>query len=125
MKKATKRAILTLGIMFLFCFMVGSAQAAGQEDNSFVKFWRGVFQWPFNAAKDSAQAVGETGVKAAETVAQEGKDIGGALTGDKEAAKNLVVNPITGTAETVKTGVVGVGEMPGKATEESWPSENK
>lgn len=125
MNKATRRAVLTIGIMVVFCLVIGSAQAAEGQEGGFAKFWRGVFQWPFNAAKDSAKAIGDTGVKAVETVAQEGKDIGGTLTGEKGAAEDLVVNPVKGTAETIKTGVVGAGEMPGKATEESWPSENK
>ena len=102
----------------------GSARAE-EQDNGFVKFWRGVFQWPFNAAKDSAQVVGDTGVKAAGTVADEGKAIGGTLTGEEGAAEKVVTNPVTGTADTIKTGVVGTAEMPGKSVNESWPAENK
>jgi len=47
------------------------------------------------------------------------------LTGQEGAAEDLVTNPVTGTAETVKTGVVGAAEMPGKSTQESWPDEKK
>lgn len=114
-----KLALLVLAVLVISCVVVGSARA---EESGFAKFWRGVFHWPFNAAKDSAQVVGDTGVKAVNTVADEGKAIGGTLTGEKGAAKEVLTNPVTGTAETVKTGVVGTAEMPGKATGESWPA---
>jgi len=116
-----KLVLLAVALVLVSCVVVGSAQAAEQE-NGFVKFWRGVFHWPFNAAKDSAQVVGDTGVKAVNTVADEGKAVGGTLTGQEGAAKDVVTNPVTGTAETVKTGVVGAAEMPGKSVEESWPA---
>lgn len=119
-----KLVSLLLAVMVISCMVVGSAHAEEQE-NSFVKFWRGVFHLPFNAAKNSAQVVGDTGVKAVNTVTDEGKAIGGTLTGQEGAAKDLVTNPVTGTADTVKTGVVGAAEMPGKSTEESWPAEKQ
>ncbi|MFA6356388.1 MAG: hypothetical protein WCY23_04695 [Candidatus Omnitrophota bacterium] len=117
-----KKLALVLVVVFIASAMCVNAFAAEQQENGFVKFWRGVFQWPFNAAKDSAKVVGDTGVKAVGTVADEGKAVGGTLTGEEGAAEKVVTNPVVGTAETVKTGVVGTGEMPGKATEESWPA---
>jgi len=119
-----KLVSLVLAVMVISCLVAGSAHAAEQE-SGFAKFWRGVFHWPFNAAKDSAQVIGDTGVKAVSTVADEGKAVGGTLTGQEGAAKDLVTNPVTGTADTIKTGVVGTAEMPGKSTQESWPAENK
>ena len=118
-----KLALLVLVMMVFSCMVVGSARA--DDENGFVKFWRGVFHWPFNAAKDSAQVVGDTGVKAVGTIADEGKAVGGTLTGEEGAAEKVVTNPVTGTADTVKTGVVGTAEMPGKSVQESWPAEKK
>lgn len=120
-----KKLASVLTVVLVASAMSLNVFAAAQQENGFAKFWRGVFQWPFNAAKESAKAVGDTGVAAVNTVADEGKAVGGTVTGQKGAVKDLVVNPVTGTAETVKTGVVGAGEMPAKATEESWPAENK
>jgi hypothetical protein len=117
-----KKLALVLLVAFVTSMIAVNVFAAEQQESGFVKFWRGVFQWPFNAAKDSAQVVGDTGVKAVGTVADEGKAIGGTLTGEEGSAEKLVTNPVTGTADTVKTGVVGTGEMPGKATNESWPA---
>ena len=117
-----KKLALVLLVAFAASVMSINVFAAEQQESGFVKFWRGVFQWPFNAAKDSAQVVGDTGVKAVGTVADEGKAIGGTLTGEEGSAEKLVTNPVTGTADTIKTGVVGTGEMPGKATDESWPA---
>ena len=110
--------------MFVTCMVAGSARAEDQP-NTFTHFMRGLFHWPFNAAKDSAQVIGDTGVKAVGTVTDEGKAVGGTLTGEKGAAEKVVTNPVTGTADTIKTGVVGTAEMPGKSTQESWPAENK
>ncbi len=119
-----KKLALVLAVVLVASAIFFNVFAAEQE-SGFVKFWRGVFHWPFNAAKDSAKVIGDTGVKAVNTVADEGKAVGGTITGQKGAAEDLAVNPVKGTAETVKTGVVGTGEMPGKATEESWPAEKK
>ena len=121
-----KLALFVLAVMVMTCMVAGSARAADdQQENGFVKFWRGVFHWPFNAAKNSAQVVGDTGVKAVGTVADTGKAVGGTVTGEKGAPEKIVTTPVTGTADTVKTGVVGTAEMPGKSTDQSWPAEQK
>lgn len=109
-------------IVFSLILSVAAQAAEKEEPNSFVKFWRGVFHWPFSATKESANVVVDTTKKGAETITQEGKDIGGTLTGDSEAAKDLLVNPVKGTAETAKTAVEGTAGMPEKATKEAWPS---
>jgi hypothetical protein len=117
---------LAVGVIVALSLILGSAQAAEQQKpNAFVKFWRGLFNWPVNATKESADVVVDTTKRGADTIAQEGKDVGGALTGSGDSAKDLVVNPVKGTAETVKTGVVGTADMPGKATKGSWPAEEK
>lgn len=115
-----KSVLLVLAVAVVFCAAVGTAHAVEQE-NGFVKFWRGVFHWPFSAAKNSAQVIGDTGVKAVNTVADEGKAIGGTLTGQEGAAKDLIVNPVKGTAETIETGVVGTANVPAEATKEAFP----
>lgn len=120
-----KLALLVLAVMVVTCMVAGSACAADQQDNGFVKFWRGIFHWPFNAAKNSAQVVGDTGVKAVGTVADTGKAVGGTVTGEKGAPEKIVTTPVTGTVDTVKTGVVGAAEMPGKSTTDSFPAEKK
>lgn len=121
-----KGLFLAVAVILVCSVIAGSAQAAGeQEPNGFVKFWRGLFHWPVNATKNSAEVVVDTTKEGVNTIAQEGKDVGGTLTGSGDAAKDLVVNPVKGTGETVKTGVVGAAEMPGKSTQESWPAEGK
>ena len=121
-----KGLFLAVAIIVACSVVIGSVQAVEQQEpNAFVKFWRGVFHWPVNATKDSAEVIVDTTKKGVDTIAQEGKDVGGALTGSGDAAKDLIVNPVKGTGETIKTGVVGTAEMPGKATQESWPAEKK
>ncbi len=119
-----KLVLLVLAVMVVTCMVAGSARADDQG-NSFTHFMRGLFHWPFNAAKDSAQVVGDTGVKAVGTVADTGKAVGGTVTGEEGAAEKVVTTPVTGTADTVQTGVVGTAEMPGKSVNESWPTEKK
>ncbi|MFH0771936.1 MAG: hypothetical protein V1933_04890 [Candidatus Omnitrophota bacterium] len=126
MKTALKKFSLAAGIVLIFSVLAGSINAAEQQNESgFVKFWRGAFQWPFNATKESATVVTDTAKKGVDTIAQEGKDIGGTLTGQEGAAKDIVVNPVKGTADTVETAVVGAANMPAEATKESWPSEKQ
>ncbi len=121
-----KWLFLAVAVIVACSVVIGSAQAAEQQEpNSFVKFWRGLFHMPVNVAKDSADVIIDTTKQGVNTIAQEGKDVGGALTGSGDAAKDLIVNPVKGTGEMIKTGVVGTAEMPGNATQESWPAENK
>lgn len=122
-----KKGLFLAVAVILACSMIaGSVQAAEQQEpNAFVKFWRGLFHWPVNATKNSADVIIDTTQQGVNTIAQEGKDVGGTLTGSGDAAKDLIVNPVKGTGETVKTGVVGTADMPGKSTQESWPAEKK
>lgn len=121
-----KGLFLALAVIVVCSVAIGSAQAADQQEpNAFVKFWRGLFHLPVNVAKDSADVIIDTTKQGVNTIAQEGRDVGSTLTGSGDAAKDLIVNPVIGTGETIKTGVVGTAEMPGNATQESWPAENK
>lgn len=118
-----KRGLLLAAILVFVCVVAAGSVYAADEDNGFVKFWKGLFQSPGNTVQESAKVIGDTGEKAAGTVAQEIKDVGGTLTGSGDAAKDLIVNPVKGTAETVQTGVVGAANMPAEVAKESWPAE--
>lgn len=119
--KITAQIIAIVVISFV---IVGSLQAAENEPSGFTKFWRGLFGLPVNTAKESADVVVDTTKKGVEVIGQQGKDAAGTLTGSGDAAKDFIVNPVKGTAETITTAVTGTAEMPEKAADESWPSES-
>ena len=97
--------------------VLASAAFAGEgEKTDPVK---AVVTYPANLVGESAKVVGDTAQKGMETVTKEAQNVGGTLTGDGEAAKGLVVDPIKGTGETAETAVKGVVNAPGEAAKQS------
>lgn len=121
-----KISCLALGLIFVFTILSGSVSAAEQkEPNKFVKFIRGLFHWPVSATKETADVVVDTTKKSTEVIAQEGKDIGNVLTGDIQKTDEVIVGPVKGTAETLTQAAEGAVKVPGEATKEAFPSEQK
>ena len=63
-------------------------------------------------ANDSVNVVADTGKKGTQVVAQEVKTIGQVTSGDMDKAKDLVVEPVKGTADTAKTAIEGTANVP-------------
>lgn len=121
-----KISCLALGLIFIFTILIGSVSAAEQkEPNKFVKFVRGLFHWPVSATKESVEVVIDTTKKGTEAIAQEGKDIGNVLTGDVQKTDEVVVGPVKGAAETLTSAAEGAVKVPGEATKEAFPPEQK
>lgn len=121
-----KGLILTLGIVFISTLFIGPLFAEEQkEPNKVVKFFRGLFHWPVSATEKSADVIVDTTKQGAHVITQGGKDIGSVVTGDVQKADEAIVGPIKGTAETVTSAAEGTVKVPGEATKEAFPSEQK
>ncbi|KPK40593.1 MAG: hypothetical protein AMJ78_07020 [Omnitrophica WOR_2 bacterium SM23_29] len=119
-----KGLCLALGIIFAFSVLIGPVLAAEKkEPNKVVKFFRGLFHWPVSATKESAEVIIDTSKKGTDVITQEGKDIGSVLTGDVQKTDEVIVGPVKGTTETITSAAEGAVKVPGKATEEAFPSE--
>jgi len=119
-----KGLCLVLSTAFVLSILIGPALAAEQkEPNKVVKFFRGLFHWPVSATKESAEVIVDTSKKGTDVITQEGKDIGNVLTGDVQKIDEVVVGPIKGTTETLTSAAEETIKVPGKATEEAFPSE--
>jgi len=82
------------------------------------KAWQKLFNYPANVTKDSAKVVADTGKKGAEVVANTVKTTGEVTSGETGKAKDLVVEPLVGTAEAGKTAVEETAKIPIEAAKE-------
>lgn len=64
-------------------------------------FGQRLFSYPANVIQGSVSTVAETGKRGTEIVTDEIKTVGQVATGDIDKTKDLVTEPLTGTAETV------------------------
>ncbi len=83
-----------------FLALTVAAEAAEQSENAFTRFFRGLFRAP---AKTTEKSVGVATQATTKTVAigtGEVENVGEALTGSKEAAVGIVVEPVKGAATT-------------------------
>jgi hypothetical protein len=82
------------------------------------KAWKKLFNYPANVTKDSAKVVADTGKKGADVVANTVKTTGQVTSGELEKTKDLVVEPLTGTAEAGKSAVENTAKIPIEAAKE-------
>ncbi len=116
-----KKVLVLLVVAVFVVGMVAPAFAA--EKKSFKEATKeagkATVNYPANVVKDSAQAVVDTTKAAVDTVSGTVQATGETLTGKPERAQDIVITPVTGTAETAKTAVEGVVTAPVKAAEET------
>ncbi|MDD5504896.1 MAG: hypothetical protein PHV77_06295 [Candidatus Omnitrophica bacterium] len=94
-------------------------QSAGGE-NKVVKFFKGVFKWPFSVTKQGAETVGRTTKAGVTTVANTGVSAVETVTGKPEKIKDVIVEPVKGTAETGYTAAEGGIKTPVEGTKEAF-----
>jgi hypothetical protein len=112
-------------VLFLACFvfegMVYAQQGAVvKQENKVVKFFKDIFKWPFSVTKQGAETVGRTTKAGVTTVTDTGTSAVQTVTGKPEKIKDVVVDPIKGTAQTGYTAVEGSVNTPIKGTKEAF-----
>ena len=80
--------------------------------------WQKIVEYPANVTMESAKVVGTTAKKGTDVVVKEAKTVGQVATGQTDKAKDLVVEPVKGTADTVATAVSDTATVPVKAAQD-------
>ena len=115
---------LLIGLFIVCIFTVNNAYAqqepAVKQENKVVKFFKSVFIWPFSITKQGAETVARTTKAGVMTVTDTGTAAVQTVTGKPEKIKDVVVDPIKGTAETGYTAVEGSLKTPIEGTKEAF-----
>jgi hypothetical protein len=114
-----------LVVFFLTCFLFEGLVYAQQaqdvkQENKVVKFFKGVFIWPFSVTKQGAETVGRTTKAGVTTVTDTGTSAVQTVTGKPEKIKDVIVDPVKGTAQTGYTAVEGSVKTPIEGTKEAF-----
>ena len=116
---------LLLIVLFMVCCVTANSVCAQQEpaikqENKVVKFFKSVFIWPFSITKQGAETVARTTKAGVMTVTDTGTAAVQTVTGKPGKIKDVVVDPIKGTAETGYTAVEGSIKTPVDGTKEAF-----
>ncbi|PIU41241.1 MAG: hypothetical protein COS99_06455 [Candidatus Omnitrophica bacterium CG07_land_8_20_14_0_80_42_15] len=118
MRKGLISAIAFVAIVAMFTMLMPSI-AQAEQGNKVANFFKKVFVYPFTVTKKTAEVAAKTTQKSAEMVVKTGEATAGVATGDLEKTKDLVVEPVKGSFETVGTAVEGSVKMPVEAAQEA------
>lgn len=120
-----KKSVMFICLALALCIALSSASYAAESRNGCSKsFWQKLFSYPANMTKESASVVAETGKMGANVVVNEMTAAGSVVSGNTDKAKDLVVEPVKGTAEMAGKAVEGSLKAPyAAATAEAKPVE--
>ena len=114
----SKRYIAFICVAIVLCFACTAMALAAESQSTGDKaktFWQKLFNYPANVTRDSVNVVAETGKKGTAVVVNEVKTVGQVTSGDVNKTKDLVVDPLKGTADTAKTAIEGTANVPVEA----------
>jgi hypothetical protein len=104
-----------------FCMVLGGIACAAEKQSTGEKaksFWQKLFNYPANVTNETAGVVTEAATGATNVVTKEVKTVGQVTSGSLGKTKDLVTEPLIGTAETTKKAVEGTVAVPAKANKE-------
>lgn len=101
-----------------FVAMCGAAEkaTAGEKAKS---FWQKLFNYPANVTKESTATVTDTAKRGSGVVTNQVKTVGQVTSGEFDKTKNLVTDPITGTADTAVKAVEQTAQIPVTAAQDT------
>ena len=117
----------TVVLVYILCFVVTAISYAAEKKSVGQKaknFWQKLFNYPARVTEESAEVVTDAGKSATKVVTTEVKRIGEVTSGDVAKTKELIVEPLTGTAETAVTAVEETVKIPVEAAKEEPASSN-
>ena len=118
-----KRFLAIILLIALGTFFCLSAAYAAEQENKAARFFKNLVKWPFNIGKRGVEATKDTAEKSVETVAETTSSAVDTITGKPERAKDIIIEPIQGTAETAATAVEGTINTPIEGTTETFKEE--
>lgn len=104
-------------LFFILC-NVSYAQEKQTTGEKVKSFWQKLFEYPANVTNETAGVVTEAITGATGVVTKEVKTVGQVTSGDLEKTKDLVTEPLVGTAQTTKNAVEGALAVPVNASKE-------
>ena len=116
-----KRFITVMGVIAIFCLLAASLSWAEGEESvgaRFKSFWQNLFKYPARVTEESVDVVSDAARKSTAVVTTEVKRVGEVTSGDLAKTKELIVEPIVGTAETIKDTAVDTVKVPIEAAKE-------
>jgi hypothetical protein len=124
MTRRITSSILIAGL-FMTCLIAAGSAFARQEqvvkqENKVVKFFKSVFVWPFSVTKKGAETAARTTQAGVTTVTDTGSSAVQTVTGRPYKIKDVVIDPIEGTANTGYTAVEGSIDTPVEGTKEAF-----
>lgn len=124
MRKSSYNYFLAALLIVAVCGLLTVDRAYAAE-NKAVRFFKNLIKWPFGITKKSAETVGRTTKRATTMVTKTGTSSVEMVTGKPEKIKDVVVEPVKGSAETTYTAVEGTIKAPIEGTEEAFKSEEE
>lgn len=114
-------AVLLVSVLaFSFSISTARAEASDKPASPFKDAIMKMFGYTAKTAEKTVNAVGSGVKKSADMIGQEVQDVGEVATGKGEKVKDVIVNPITESAEAVGETVHGVLTAPIEAGKETY-----
>ena len=126
MKKGSYTYIFVALVMIVAFGLFAAAQVYAQQEkqeNKVVTFFKNVIKWPFSIAKKGGETVGRTTKRAADMTTKTATSAVETVTGQPEKIKDVLVEPVKGSAETAYIAVEGSVKAPIEGTEEAFKPE--
>jgi len=108
-------------IILSLCFILSGISAAAEQKAPCEKaksFWQKLFNYPANVTNETAGVATDAVKDTTHVVTKEVKTVGQVTSGSLGKTKDLVTEPLVGTAETTKKAVEGTVAIPVKANKE-------
>jgi len=112
--------VIILTIMAIGLMTTTTYAQEAQSENKVARFFKNLVKWPFGVTKKGVETVGDTSEKAAETVVKTTSSTVDTVTGKPERIKDVVIEPVKGSAETAYTAAEGAIKTPIEGTKESF-----
>lgn len=108
-------------VLLAICFTMTGVTYSAEKESAGAKmktFWQKLFNYPANVTKESASVVTDNTTRGTNVVTNAVKTAGQVTSGELDKTKDLITEPITGTAETTVKVVEGVVNVPAAAAKE-------
>jgi hypothetical protein len=116
-----KKFAVAICIALALCVMLSGVSMAQEKQTTCEKaktWWQKLFNYPANVTNESAGVVTEAVKGATNVVTKEVKTVGQVTSGSLGKTKDLVVDPVVGTADVTKKAVEGTVAVPANANKE-------
>ncbi|MFC1806963.1 hypothetical protein ACFL0T_01155 [Candidatus Omnitrophota bacterium] len=111
---------LIIGCVGLIGAAKGFAQEKAKSENKVMQFFKNVINWPFGITKKSSEGVARAVHRPTTMTTTTASSAVDTVTGKPEKIKDVVVEPIVGSAETAYIAVEGQATAPVDGTKDAF-----